>query len=164
MSSFASTGTDTPVAREAEEDKASTIRRLSFSFSDGGDDVDVHTGDYSSRMEELLSDESDVQEDDSDAEEGFVYTGTDADEISGAYREQLRDVLGGEGDEDETSENEVEKSLLDHEIAFVSIRRTRVSASAHGHIHSECRLGGLVGSQSFYHLSHTLLTHDTSND
>jgi vacuolar protein sorting-associated protein 8 len=65
------------------------------------------------RFEELLGDGSDVQEDESD-DEGFLYTGVDADVVSGGYREQLRDVLGDEHDDDDASANEVENSLLHH--------------------------------------------------
>jgi len=65
-------------------------------------------------MEELFDDgedDSEAREDDEE-EEGFLYTGVDADESSGDYRSQLREVLGPDLEEDETEELEVERSLL----------------------------------------------------
>ncbi|KAK7687015.1 hypothetical protein QCA50_009514 [Cerrena zonata] len=50
-------------------------------------------------------------------EEGFFYSGVDADNVQGGYKEQLRDVLGPdhEGDDTEDSEVEVERSLV-HDV------------------------------------------------
>lgn len=97
------------------------IRKPSIAFSDQdgdeNDDEEYQEGDYSTRMEELFEDgdEEGGLEDDED-EEGFVYTGLDADESTGDYRSQLRDVLGPDHEEDEELEElEVEKSLL-HEV------------------------------------------------
>lgn len=57
-------------------------------------------GDYSARLDEILSDEggyeSAAAEDDDD--EAFLYTGKDASEVTGGYREQLKDVLDGDHD------------------------------------------------------------------
>lgn len=72
-----------------------------------------HGGDYTTRLEELLSDgehDSDAQSEDEE-EEGFCYTGVDAD-LSTTYKDQLRDVLGPDHEEDEAEEVEVEHSLL----------------------------------------------------
>lgn len=98
------------------------IRKPSLGFSDtGGEDEheDEYQGDYSSRMEELFEDgedEDEGQEEDDEDEEGFLYTGLDADESPGDYRSQLRDVLGPEHEEEEeTEELEVERSLL-HDV------------------------------------------------
>jgi vacuolar protein sorting-associated protein 8 len=83
-------------------------------ISDDGEDIEGE-GDYSTRMEELLSgDESDKEENamnDSDSDEGFVYDGADAEKEATGYRQQLRDVLGSDHDEEE-EEAEVEKSLV----------------------------------------------------
>ncbi|KAI0775842.1 Golgi CORVET complex core vacuolar protein 8-domain-containing protein [Trametes elegans] len=98
---------------------------LHFSDSEGSDSPDdgVGVGDYSTRLEELMSDGEDgeghrngAEEDDEDDEEGgFLYSGVDADP-TGGYREQLRDVLGPEHEEDELEdEQEVERSLV-HEV------------------------------------------------
>lgn len=84
-------------------------RAASPIFSDmGTDDVpdDDQLGDYSTRLEELMSDDEPSHghrqeaEDDDDGEEGFFYNGVDA-EPSGTYREQLRDVLGPEHEDDD---------------------------------------------------------------
>jgi vacuolar protein sorting-associated protein 8 len=96
--------------RDVEDDGASTIRQPTLNLSDdepeGEEDDFDYQGDYSSRMDELLDDEDD---------EGFVYTGIDVQQPSGGYRDQLRDILGAEHEEDETDEHEVESSLL-HDI------------------------------------------------
>lgn len=98
------------------DNKQGHARKPSFDSSDHDGEVDEedyhHGGDYSSRMEELFDDEdnSEAHEDDED-EEGFLYTGVDANESSGDYRSQLRDILGPEHEE-EDEELEVERSLL----------------------------------------------------
>ena len=75
-----------------------------FSDTEADGQDDDHFGDYSTRLEELMSDDEerppgqDTAEDDED--EGFVYNGVDA-EPSGTYREHLRDVLGPDHDEDD---------------------------------------------------------------
>ncbi|KAH9935787.1 Golgi CORVET complex core vacuolar protein 8-domain-containing protein [Fomitopsis serialis] len=101
-----------------------TRRHDDLDFSDGedGDVQDDHPGDYSARLEELMSDTEegsdghphDDEHGDEDDEEGFVYSGMDA-VPSGGYREQLRDVLGHDHEEDELDEREVERSLV-HDV------------------------------------------------
>ncbi|KAJ7132765.1 Golgi CORVET complex core vacuolar protein 8-domain-containing protein [Mycena crocata] len=83
------------------------------------DDDDLHAGDYSSRMEDLLGDDDDVNSeanDDEDEDEaddgGFLYTGEDAADTSAAYRDRLRDVLGSDHDPEEEDLHEVERSLI----------------------------------------------------
>lgn len=82
-------------------------------FSDiGGEDVqdDEHLGDYSTRLEELMSDDEDTANgsghagNDDEDDEAFFYSGVDS-EPAGTYREQLRDVLGPEHDDDDASES-----------------------------------------------------------
>lgn len=95
--------------REAEPDGSS--RPLFVDFSEPSE-PDEHEGDYSARMEELLSDEEEDAEDD-DEEEAFVYNGVDAPEVPTAYRDRLRDVLEHEAtDDEETDIHEVERSLI----------------------------------------------------
>lgn len=105
--------------RDVEDDGASTIRQPTLHLSDDEPDEDEedfdYQGDYSSRMEELLDDENEFDVTGDDDDEGFVYTGIDVEEPSGGYRDQLRDVLGAEHEDDETEEHEVESSLL-HDI------------------------------------------------
>ena len=89
-------------------------------FSDNDDDEapDPGLGDYSARFDELMSDGEDHpdEDDEDDEEEAFIYDGVDADP-TGGYREQLRDVLGPDHEEDELEEEqEVERSLV-HEVA-----------------------------------------------
>ena len=87
-------------------------RSASPVFSDMGAEEgpdDDQLGDYSTRLEELMSDDepsnghAEENEDEDDEEEGFFYSGVDA-EPSGTYREQLRDVLGPEHEDDDASE------------------------------------------------------------
>ncbi|KAI0744036.1 hypothetical protein C8Q80DRAFT_1184629 [Daedaleopsis nitida] len=102
-----------------------------YHFSDNEDESDDAPddglGDYSARFDELMSDGEEEEgrghgegadeddEDDEDDEGGFVYSGVDADP-TGGYREQLRDVLGPDHEEDELEEEqEVERSLV-HEV------------------------------------------------
>ncbi|OJT15290.1 Vacuolar protein sorting-associated protein 8 -like protein [Trametes pubescens] len=95
---------------------------LHFSDSESGDSPEVDAeadgaGDYSTRFDELMSDgedeEADPDEDD-DEGGGFVYAGVDSDP-TGGYRDQLRDVLGADHEEDEVEAEEVERSLV-HEV------------------------------------------------
>ncbi|KAH9948952.1 hypothetical protein B0H21DRAFT_196377 [Amylocystis lapponica] len=104
----------------ADDGRVATRGSVDFSDYDSeGEDVQAdHAGDYSTRFEELMSDGEDregsdgsLHDKDDDDEEGFVYDGADA-EPTGGYREQLRDVLGAEHEEDGLSEAEVERSLL----------------------------------------------------
>ena len=103
---------------------AATIR-VSSSFdlseSDREDDMDDHPGDYSTRMEERMDDEEEENKgppgfDESDEEEGFMYTGVDVGDTptSSGYRDQLKDVLGETDSEDETQE--VEMSLIVEDV------------------------------------------------
>lgn len=93
-----------------------------FSDEESGTAPDDHPGDYSTRLEELMSDMEDGpngdghegDEGEDDDEGGFVYSGVDA-APSGGYREQLRDVLGPDHEDDELDEHEVERSLL-HDV------------------------------------------------
>ncbi len=102
-----------------------TIRAPSLHFSDNEDqnsgfEYSEQPGDYSSRIEELLGDEDSEAEgnafrDDSDDDDGgFLYTGVDADtSTSSGYRQQLRDVLGHDNEDDSDMDTkEVEQSLL----------------------------------------------------
>ncbi|KAF5370704.1 hypothetical protein D9758_002023 [Tetrapyrgos nigripes] len=95
----------------------------SLGFSDNEDDDEhehEHTGDYSTRMEELFEDEEDQNldihhDDDSEDDEGFIYTGADADVSIVSYKDQLRDVLGPEHESEADSTEdarEVERSLI----------------------------------------------------
>ncbi|KAJ4002087.1 hypothetical protein F5050DRAFT_801211 [Lentinula boryana] len=90
---------------------------LDLSGSEDGDDHMENGGDYSTRMEELFADDvhdlNSHVEDDSDDDEGFLYTGNDAD-LSTSYRDQLRDVLEGDSD---AEIHEVEKSLIEADSA-----------------------------------------------
>ena len=91
---------------------------VSDTEADEGDDA----GDYSTRFEELISDaeedghggheEHDGEDDDDD--DGFFYSGKDSN-TSGDYRQQLKDVLGSDHEDDELEEQQVEHSLL-HEV------------------------------------------------
>ncbi|KAF9465048.1 hypothetical protein BDZ94DRAFT_1117445, partial [Collybia nuda] len=91
-----------------------------FDFSDNGgsdEDHEDHVGDYSTRMEELFDEgegdsDSHNQDDEDDDEEGFLYTGVDAADVSTGYRDQLRDLLGPELTDDELEVHEVERSLV----------------------------------------------------
>lgn len=102
---------------------ASHDEAFHFSDNDGDDEApDPGLGDYSARFDELMSDSEDHEggdaedDGDDDDEEAFVYSGVDADP-TGGYREQLRDVLGPDHEEDELEEEqEVERSLV-HEVA-----------------------------------------------
>jgi hypothetical protein len=115
----------------------STIPQLSYTLSDheSEDDDDLPNSTYSSRMEELVAeddDESDLLDDKSDDEEGFIYDGVDADNVSGNYRDRLRDALGMDPDEGTSPEDEVGRSLLprgDSETARLSGLSQPVSLS-----------------------------------
>lgn len=113
---------DSHVSKVIDDDRASTIRQPSLDFSDhevtdnDHDDLE-HPGDYSTRMEELFEDgeneSSHGEDEDSDDEENFLYTGADALDMPAGYRDQLRDVLGPElTDDDEIEAHEVERSLV----------------------------------------------------
>lgn len=92
-----------------------TDEALNLSDSEGEDEQD---GDYSTRMEELFADdppeskEEGLNLDDEEEEEGFLYTGNDAD-LSTGYRDQLRDVL--EDDPDPEVLEELQSEDDDHD-------------------------------------------------
>ncbi len=112
-----------------DDDDFSTIKGAGadHSFSDGEDDANeewLAQGDYSSRLEEILSDDEPgdndglVFSDDEDDSEGFVYSGKDADMSLASYQEQLRDVLDG----DMTSDDEIsERAFTTGEHSFASV-------------------------------------------
>lgn len=111
------------------DDEKGHSRKPSLGFSDQDGETnedDDNTGDYSTRMEELFEeeDDGDAHQDEEEDEEGFVYSGVDADESNGDYRSQLRDVLGLEHEEGYTEDLEVESPLLhkeeDEKIEFDS--------------------------------------------
>lgn len=104
---------------------------LHFSDSDSEDDTgaadeaDAHTGDYShysQQMSEFFDNDTNQSDDglppdaldgvlesdeeEEDDEEGFLYTGVDAPGDSVPYRDQLRDALGNEHDEESTGDAE----------------------------------------------------------
>ena len=70
------------------------------------DDDDDDTPTVSAPHFDLDGDDGD------DDEEAFVYDGADAQVTRTTYREQLREVLDDEDDEDTVEEHEVERSLL----------------------------------------------------
>lgn len=103
-----------------DAERSLTPEHIVYSDDEGEDDRDDHLGDYSTRLEELMSDEDDQEGNANGAEyededdEGFFYNGTDS-APAGTYREQLRDVLGPEHDLDDAEEPEVENSLI-HDV------------------------------------------------
>lgn len=119
-------------ATDDDDDDFSTIKGhdAERSFSDDEDDTNeewLKQGDYSSRLEEILSDDqhSDSDEfhyddgEDDDDDEGFVYSGKDVDAPRASYEEQLRDVLEGDMD----SDDEIHGNAFatgDHSFASVS--------------------------------------------
>lgn len=87
----------------------------SLDFDDHESDPDAqieHTGNYASRMQELLDDDEDLGpvQDESDEDEGFLYDGVDADTSAETYRDRLADVLGEDIEEHEREQ--VGKSLI----------------------------------------------------
>jgi hypothetical protein len=124
-----------------------SAQNLHFSDSDddadGIEEEDAHTGDYShysQQMEELLGDEEHDSADESkspilasvlesdneeeeEEEEDFVYSGVDAADVSVVpYRDQLRDVLEQDHEEEGVEDvHEAEKSLLMQESGNVSV-------------------------------------------
>lgn len=121
-----------------------SAQNLHFSDSDeeGGPDVAHGGGDanamdysehYSQQMSELFDDDANESEDEStsnildnvlesdheeeDEEEEFVYTGVDSSNDPVPYRDQLRDVLEEEHDEDSVGDaQEAEEAPIDNEI------------------------------------------------
>ncbi|THH28379.1 hypothetical protein EUX98_g5796, partial [Antrodiella citrinella] len=98
---------------------------LSFSDTDGDEEThEDHGGDYSTRFDELMTDEeNNSSSEDEEAEGGFLYEGVDA-EPAGGYREQLRDVLGTEHEEDEL------ESATDHRSLLKAVEENERFASA----------------------------------
>lgn len=101
-------------------------------LEDEGNDsqeLDLITGDYTSRMEEVLGREDEDEEEDED----FLYQGEDSQEASATYNEQLIGFLEGLDDEagsahgDTEEELQVEKELYDKET-FVYEEPPRVRA------------------------------------
>ncbi|KAI5119863.1 hypothetical protein M0805_000697 [Coniferiporia weirii] len=89
-------------------------------------------GDYSSRMDEIFSEGGDIDsqnglEDDED--EGFLYTGKDADEPTGGYRERLKDVL----DEELNSEEDTSHRSFNSDGSLHSVNE---SYDAFEHVHA----------------------------
>jgi hypothetical protein len=108
-----------------DDQQASTLQRV-----DAEDEGD-YTGDYSTRMEEIMGDATGSEEpniDDDDEDEGFVYQGVDA-EPQGAYQDQLRDILGAGPEDDELEEKEVEKSFRAEESEVVVVSPARIAVS-----------------------------------
>jgi vacuolar protein sorting-associated protein 8 len=97
-------------SENATDEKVLRLSRLAYA---DGDDQDNY-GDYSTRMEELFSDQTDEEKSPVDY---ATHTRFNSLDISAAsYRDQLRDVLGVEHSEedgsDEDEELEVEQSLI----------------------------------------------------
>ncbi|KAI0798471.1 Golgi CORVET complex core vacuolar protein 8-domain-containing protein [Irpex lacteus] len=110
---------------EQQPSSASIPDSLTFSDFGGEDAVEDHDGgDYSTRLEELLSDDEGHEEEDVGEEED-----EDEDEAVWTYREQLRDVLGPEHEDDEVDEQEVENSsctpAMDDEARPVDVSSDR---------------------------------------
>lgn len=105
--------------------RSHTPEDVVLSDQEGDDGHQDDGGDYSTRFEELMSDDGEDGEhvngsgheddDDDDDEEGFFYSGLDANPL-GTYREQLRDVLGPEHELDHADEHAA-KDLLVREVA-----------------------------------------------
>jgi hypothetical protein len=152
----------------------------SMAFSDFGSDdeedhLDTNDGDYTTRMDELFADERDETTDaatsvpvprfdgdegEEEDEEPFVYDGADAPISRATYREQLRDVLEDEDenqadaakddDDDELEQREVERSLV-HNVdrshspmtigddASVSLAHAYFALDAHSRVASHVR-------------------------
>jgi hypothetical protein len=82
-------------------------------FEDNVEEIDDDHGDYSTRMEELLSDDERGDAEVDEDEVGFVYDGVDADQVTGDnYRDQLRDVLGPDDSYYQSEEQEMDRPLL----------------------------------------------------
>jgi hypothetical protein len=124
----------------ASSSPASPKNDLDESASDSGTEGE-HYGDYSTRMDELFSDQND--EDGSETSGVYHSRSQSLDVTAASYRDRLRDVLGSEhsesGDfEDDEAEEEVERSLihepidslqLDHLTVPQTVSRPRVYLS-----------------------------------
>lgn len=85
----------------SDSNDADTIRQAE---TDEDEDEFTYPGDYSSHMDELFDgddqDESDQHDsEESSGEEDFLYSGVDAD-APAPYKDQLREVLGQDHDEE----------------------------------------------------------------
>jgi hypothetical protein len=78
-------------------------------------------GDYSSNMDEILGEgPGDTPNGADDDEEMFVYEGVDA-EPAGAYRDQLRDVLGADLEDDELEQSQFNTTFQTEVVESPSI-------------------------------------------
>lgn len=133
----------------AEEETSTPGPSMDPSDSDGEEvSQDDHSGgDYTTRLEELLSDADNTSPshtDNDEEEEGFFYTGVDAGPAP-TYKEQLRDVLGPDHEEDEQDEVEVEHSLF-REVAENEAFATAMDDEAPVSLilHPFCQLNQLI--------------------
>lgn len=146
-----------PDAR-GNEDSAKRRQSLDLDDLESNDDpADSPDGDYSTRMEDILSDSEegndegkaalknsglDSDNDDSDSDV-FIYDGEGADKTEGGYRAQMREVLGLDEEEDEFEEREVEQVLTPppgaetaspnmngHTLVLVRVRHGRLACSS----------------------------------
>jgi len=81
-----------------------------FAYEDEGEftELDPVTGDYMTRMEEILGHSDDEAED----EEGFLYQGQD----SATYNQQLQDILEGEDHSDSDPRDAEDERQVDQEL------------------------------------------------
>lgn len=89
----------------------SDILNNAGSLEDEDDDEFTYpgTGDYSTQMEEFDGEEdSEVEQKSDDSDEDFLYDGVDAN-TSVSYKDQLREVLGQENENDEEEDEEEEE-------------------------------------------------------
>lgn len=90
-----------------------------LSDADGEVAQEEHGGDYSARLEEVMSDEEDSQNahvlsgNEEDEDDRFIYDGVDS-PPSVTYRDQLRDVLGTDHEEDANEQHTINKFLVDN--------------------------------------------------
>jgi hypothetical protein len=91
---------------------------LSDHDTDEAEHEDLGAGDYSARLHEIMNGVDNIEQGDvngdaieEEEEEDFVYDGVDA-EPRGDYREQLRDILGPDHEDDELEEKDVEQTIL----------------------------------------------------
>ena len=121
MSASSSSPISSPSPSVSDEDDISTIRdRNTLKDHELEDEETLEWqagGDYSSRMEEIIGEDGDSEDEEEsftypddeqggedkeeEEEEEFVYTGKDADTSHTSYRDRLKDVLDGEEDSDE---------------------------------------------------------------
>lgn len=73
--------------------------------ADDAHELDLATGDYTSRMEEVLGNESEEEDED----EGFLYQGADSFEASATYNQQLNAFLEGLDDDAGPPSDELEE-------------------------------------------------------